>query len=76
VDEAIERYTDPDDTLYGLLRLFGTTQEIITHFEVNDEEAIGWNDAGVEITRMPFDEPIYIRDEIDTRFDVQRLNEP
>jgi len=52
------------------------TQEIITRFEVNDEEAIGWNEAGVEIARMPFDEPIYIRDEIDVRFDVQRMNEP
>jgi len=25
---------------------------------------------------MPFDEPIFVRDEIDVRFDVQRLNEP
>ena len=76
VDDAIERYTNPDDTLFGLLRLFGVTQEIITRFEVNDEEAIGWNENGVEIARMPFDEPIYVRDEIDVRFDVQRMNEP
>jgi nitrate reductase beta subunit len=76
VEDAIETYTNPDDKLFGLLRLFGVTQQIITRFEVNDEEAIGWNEAGEEIARMPFDEPIFVRDEIDVRFDVQRLNEP
>ena len=59
-----------------LLRNLGNNIFEPIHFEVNDEEAIGWNEAGVEIARMPFDEPIYIRDEIDVRFDVQRMNEP
>lgn len=76
VDGAIERYTNPDDKLFGLLRLFGVTQEIITRFEVKNREAVGWNAKGEEIARMPFDEPVYVREAVDARFDVQRVNEP
>lgn len=76
VEEAIETYTNPDDTLFGLLRLFGVTEKVIDRFEVKDREAVGWDENGREIARMPFDEPMYIRQEIDTRFDVQRINEP
>ena len=76
VEDAIETYTHPDDTLFGLLRLFGTQQQIIAKFEVKGDEAVGWDEKGQEIARMPFDEPVFIRQEFDTRFDVQRINEP
>jgi nitrate reductase beta subunit len=76
VDKAIEKYTDPDETLFGLLRLFGTTETIIRRFRVENQEAIGYDESGREIMRVPFDEPMYIRPAYDPRFQVERFNEP
>ena len=76
VEEAIETYKNPDDKLFGLLRLFGTTEEIIERFEVRGRTAIALDGNGREILRMPFDEPFIVRDRIDTQFAIQRFNEP
>jgi nitrate reductase beta subunit len=76
VQEALARYTDPDKKLFGLLRLFGTTETIISRFEVQDDVAIGFDYADRELVRVPLDEPMYIRPEYDQRHDVVRLNEP
>ena len=76
VDEAIGKYTDPDETLFGLLRLFGTTESIIRRFRVESQTAIGYNEDGDEVIKMPFDEPMYIRPAYDTQFQIERFNEP
>ena len=40
-EQAIETYKKQDKKLFGLLRLFGTTETIISKFEVTNTEAIG-----------------------------------
>ena len=76
VEDAIDKYTNPDKKLFGLLRLFGTTETIISGFQVTDTEAIGFDRADRELVRVPLDEPMIVRPEFDDRFDVTRLNEP
>jgi nitrate reductase beta subunit len=76
VDEAIEKYTNPDKKLFGLLRLFGTTETIISRFRVEDAETIGYDEAGSEVARVGFDEPMYIRQPYDAQLDADRFNEP
>jgi nitrate reductase beta subunit len=61
VEEAIERYTNPSPELLGVLQLFGTTQIVISTYKVTDKEAIGYDEAGNELVRVPIDEPVYIR---------------
>ena len=43
---------------------------------MTDRVAIGWDDKGREVTRIPFDEPFYVRGEMDSRFAIQSLIEP
>jgi hypothetical protein len=76
VEEAIKKYTDPDETLFGLLRLFGTTETMIRQFRVENQEATGYDESGDEVIKMPFDEPMYIRPAYDSQFQVERFNEP
>jgi nitrate reductase / nitrite oxidoreductase, beta subunit len=61
VEEAIKRYTNPSPELMGVLQLFGTTQIVISTYEVTDKEAIGYDETGNELVRVPIDEPVYIR---------------
>jgi nitrate reductase beta subunit len=61
VEEAIKRYTNPTPELLGVLQLFGTTQIVISSYEVTDKEAIGYDETGKELVRVPIDEPVYIR---------------
>ncbi|MFQ5854265.1 MAG: 4Fe-4S dicluster domain-containing protein [Anaerolineae bacterium] len=76
VDAALEKYTDPDPILFGVLRLFGMTDRVIDSFQVTKEAAIGFDEAGRELVRVLLDEPMYIRPAYDARFDVHRFNEP
>lgn len=61
VEEAIKRYTNPTPELLGVLQLFGTTQIVISSYEITDKEAIGYDETGQELVRVPIDEPVYIR---------------
>jgi nitrate reductase beta subunit len=60
--------------LLGALLLFGASQRIIDRFEVQGDEAVGWDVNGSEVARVPFTEPVYIREHFDRRFDVYRHN--
>lgn len=60
--------------LLGALLLFGSSSRIIERFEVQGEEAVGWDRNGTEVSRVPFTEPIYIRDHYDEKYDVYRHN--
>ena len=64
------------EKLFGLLRLFGTTETIISRFRVENQEATGYTESGDEIIKMPFDEPMYIRPAYDSQLQVERFNEP
>lgn len=61
VDEAIQRYSNPDPELLGLLQLFGVTQQIIEKFKITETHAIGFDGSGKEIVRVPIDEPVIVR---------------
>mgnify|MGYP000309578253 CR=1 FL=1 len=76
VEEAKRLYRDlkNDRRLLGAMMLFGATNRIITRFDVQGELAIGWDINGTEVARVPFTEPVYIRDAYDKRFDVYRHN--
>lgn len=63
-----------DRRLLGALLLFGSSDRIITRFDVQGDEAIGWNDAGEEVSRVPFVEPTYVREHFDRKHDVYRHN--
>lgn len=63
-----------DRKLLGALLLFGATNRIITRFEVQGDQAVGWDVDGAEVARVPFTEPIYVRDHHDARRNVYRHN--
>jgi nitrate reductase beta subunit len=63
VERAIEKYTNPDHELLGVLALFGATRRIIQRFKVTSTEAIGYDEKGDEIVRVPIEEPVIIRPE-------------
>ncbi len=63
-----------DPQLLGALLLFGVSPRIITRYEVQGEEAVGWDVDGQEVARVPFTEPIYVRPHYDAQHDVYRHN--
>jgi len=76
VEHAKELYRNlgDDPKLLGALLLFGASSRIITRFEIQGEEAVGWDVDGQEVARVPFVEPIYHRPHYDERYDVYRHN--
>ncbi len=58
-DAAVDTYTktQEDPEMLGLFMLFGTTEHIIRQFEVKDDVAIGYDEKGVELVRVPVREP-------------------
>ena len=75
---AIETYRSAaqDRTLAGLLTLFGCTESTIDRFAVREDTAIGWNDKGEELVRVPLREPVTIRAPWDETLAVPRWNIP
>ncbi len=61
VEAAIEKYAKPDNELLGVLQLFGVTQKIVSKFRVTEKEAIGFNDKGQEVARVPIQDPVIVR---------------
>ncbi len=63
-----------DKRLLGALLLFGASSRIITRFEIQGDEAVGWDVDGKEVAHVPFTEPIYERDHYDRQHEVYRHN--
>jgi nitrate reductase beta subunit len=61
VDDAIARYNKPSAELLGLLQLFGSSQMVIWSYQITDKDAIGFDEAGHELIRVPIHEPVYVR---------------
>ena len=76
VEHAIETYKQAkdDETLKGLLLLFGSTPEIIERFEVAKGTARGWNGKGELVATIPLTEPLHVRDSRDAARGVVRLD--
>ena len=72
---AYRRVIDGEDPeLQGLLMLFGATERIIAHFEVEDGVASGFDADGALLAEVPVREPAYIRLLRDDEHDTYRTN--
>lgn len=77
-EQAIQTYrnaaNDPD--LAALLCLFGSSEAIMTRFKRQGNVAIGSDDKGKELMRVPISEPVMVRAAFDTKFNIIRNNCP
>jgi len=78
VGKAVETYKNikDDQTLKGLLVLFGSFEKILHSFKVDREHAYGFDEKGKEIINVPVTEPIYVRDVFDKDLKAYRHNTP
>ena len=78
VDLAIERYKEleNDPVAQGLLVLMGSTDRIMTKFDVKNGIARGMDDQESELVRVPVTEPMIVRDAWDGNLGVIRQNTP
>ncbi len=76
VPQAIETYkrVRDDKRLLGALMLFGSTPEILHRFRVSGDHAIGYDEKGGEVIRVPLTEPFQIRAFFDEARKVYRHN--
>ncbi len=80
VEDAVETYRrarqgyEEERELRGLLHLIGSTEEVIYSFEVDGDEAIGYDDTGTEIVKVPVEEPQYSRPDYDAQENAYRLD--
>ncbi len=77
-EAAVEAYRSAreDRVLAGLFGLFGSTQFSIERFRVTGDVAIGMNEKGVELVRVPIREPMFVREAMDQARGIARLNTP
>jgi nitrate reductase beta subunit len=75
---ATYRHAHRDKNLIGILMLMGCTDKIIHRFKVQGDIesgiAIGYDETGAEIVRVPMKEPIVIRKKYDEQRDVYRIS--
>ena len=76
VQHAIDAYRKipEDETLAGLLQLFGSSPEIMETFEVKKKIAYGYNRAGKKVAEVPITEPPTLRKGYDRKREVFRLD--
>lgn len=78
VEQAIKAYkaAPNDHELLSALLLFGNTPKILHSFKGQGEEAVGFDETGKEVIRVPFTEPFFTRDFFDTKHQAYRQNTP
>ena len=76
VPEAIAAYRKAadDKKLLGALLLFGATPQIIHRYRVEGDRAIGYDESGKELVRVPLREPIQVRAAYDSKYEAFRTN--
>jgi nitrate reductase beta subunit len=78
LEDAIATYrnapNDPD--LAALLCMFGCTESIVPRWKRQGEEAIGMDEKGEQLVRVPMHEPVHVRPAHDPRFNIIRTNCP
>jgi nitrate reductase beta subunit len=76
VDKAINTYRGAplDKELLSALLMFGNTPRTIHRFESKGNEALGFDQDGKEVVRVPHTEPFFKRDLFDKERKVYRLN--
>jgi nitrate reductase beta subunit len=65
---------DPD--LASLLCLFGSTEMVVPRFRRQGDLAIGSDEKGAEIVRVPLREPVHVRPAFDAKNQLVRINCP
>jgi nitrate reductase beta subunit len=63
-----------DEKLLGALLLFGATPMIIHRYAVQAGVAIGWDEQGTELVRVPLTEGIHVREAFDATHQAYRTN--
>jgi nitrate reductase beta subunit len=78
VESAIKAYQGiaKDKTTQALLVLIGSTDRIIYRFALEKDMAVGFNEVGAEIVRVPLTEPVVDRPAWDERVGAVRNNTP
>ncbi len=76
VEDAIRTYRNAhnDETLLGVLTLFGSTEFWVSRYRVKDGAVTGYDMKGKALVTVPIKEPVYIRPYYDERLDVYRHN--
>jgi len=72
--KQLYRNLKDDKQLLGALMLFGASPRIITRFEVQGDQAVGWDVDGAECVRVPLTEPTYSREHFDEPNQAYRQN--
>lgn len=74
--EAVKNYRNAvnDKKLLGALLLFGATDRILHSYKVEGDNAIGFNEAGAEVVRVPLREPVHVRQAWDVQHNAYRTN--
>ena len=76
VEDAVNAYraAKDDETLTGLLHLFGSSPEIMERFEVRKGVARAWDATGMLVADVPITEPAQVRPSYDRRRRVYRMD--
>jgi nitrate reductase beta subunit len=76
VQHAIATYRSApeDETLAGLLQLFGSSPRIMERFKVKNRIALGYTGDGTKVAEVPITEPPQMRKNYDKRRNVYRLD--
>jgi nitrate reductase beta subunit len=72
--KELYRRVSKDRELLGALLLFGASTRIITRFEVQGDEAVGWDATGAEVARVPMVERAFERERFDEKHGTFRHN--
>jgi nitrate reductase beta subunit len=72
--KALYREAAKDEKLLAAMMLFGSTNRIVARYAVEGKTAVGYDAEGEEIARVPFTEPVYLRDHYDAKRGVYRHN--
>ena len=70
------RHVKDDVTLRGLFCLFGSTDRVFSRFRVDGDVAMGFDDAGTELIRVPVTEPTIVRPATERLYQIRRVNTP
>ncbi|MBF0129964.1 MAG: dehydrogenase [Alphaproteobacteria bacterium] len=76
VEDAMATYRKvmDDPKLLGALLLFGAAKDIVHSYKVENDMAIGFNEAGAEVVRVPIHEPTHLRPAFDEKYQTHRTN--
>jgi nitrate reductase beta subunit len=76
VQHAIATYRSipQDETLAGLLQLFGSSPDIMETFKIKNKVAYAYNRDGKQVAEVPITEPPQMRKAYDRRRDTYRLD--